>query len=1411
MQANHKHTDPTYLRTIYDGLLLGTLHKENASALPMGLVGMYEEALPPAKNVNERKKFLEFFAVWALLKKEVSVAFLMTLLEGWSEERIIYYISKYSKWFNSPQSGKYVLYHERLRAFILQKISKNHFNNCNEKIINNSQEAFSRRSSDEWENYALEYLSNHMLIPALEKGDGSVLKLLAYNTTYWNRQVEISKGFEWSKRMLNDMMLWASKYDDDEVIECSLNKVDLHNLEQNDAPRIVELVAHNDIETALQRIEDFGGNDKEGLQRKFILYMLCLMELTFLDSKDKPFRKYAIEKLLKHLDENLPVDHSVLNWNDFFPSYLMFQMAFIWEMYDLNYQVIYNLTDKLNIDWLDKNYVSNESQINTLLKGYQSLSEEKEKFQLISDLSVFNAKLGFYNRSLELVQLINDLAIRNITYSKISIERLKNDSFNQSLDALNYVNDEIICFKTLTQLFILTSDDFEKNNLIFKIERVLDNLEISSYNSYYPTDLSEVLNSFLMVVTKYFLEKNETLKIFEYLNYFDGGSEEILCNVSIDFAKKGHISHAIDFFRRGYDVIKTPHEKSIVYNVKSLIIVIEHLVQKCGKILVEKFVIDLKVLLLNAIADNYCERKDYSEAQKVLAIALESSIKLVNFDSKIYLLERIVLGLSISGRFIESINLLNELTEIYRERTNFSDWIPSDLSYNAECKKIDLLINCAHDSFLAGSNDFTNKFLDLALESIKELSDIRMIHEMQMKVSLELISQGEITRASQLIDLQRDEDLMLFSIRLIKNAFYQEALSYLRLIKSLNNLLKSLIDISIILLQNEEREFYSTIRKWLFDILEKSEVFLSNYETYLFLLVDSRMFDDALLILKSISNQSVRDKLAAKSIDLILKQRNLDWAYYFFELISNDALSLKSIVKISKFYAEDLTSNNLNFLKKIKNKKNIFGVFFKNFSIQFLKNDDLINLKSLTIDFIQVENKKIDKNDYQALLIEIEPDTLKVNRFEDYIRFAFTILDDVKRINILIKLSSSMISHYCYKEAESLLDECYSQSNSISDKIAKGGFYISIFVNLVRLNKIEKALALTSFFIENANSIRSGQKQFDLFWEFSKSLFKVGSGLASNVLKMAYDSLASISNLQVQINSFIEMSGEFYNQGDNDMADFSISKAQNIVGEIQSEWLKIQYYIKLSKELFKQKKYEKAENQLLDSANLLEKIVSNRELVNAYVDLANEFYNQGYGTSAEFHLEKAKMVAYATAELRDRIQFLIILSRQFYNQERLDLALSTLMECADLVMNIEISTQRDQILCEISNVLALFEDFELLEMIGEKIFSWRIKKDCWTLVARVIYARHELNVAILKQEFIRSETNKRVYVSCLVEEVGFQDLKIHNVVKVIKLKYLDVNSIGNFLKRFAAHESLIQGHVRGSLQNLNDKFTLKVI
>jgi hypothetical protein len=302
------------------------------------------------------------------LKKEVSAAFLLPLLSGWTEEQVFECIAEYSRWFNSPVSGKYQIYHERLRTFILQRDSAEELRRCNESIIRICHAALATKSNDEWDVYALEHLSTHLMTPAMEGLDSASLKTLAYDTAHWNRQIDISKGYDWTKKMHNEMMLWASKFDDEQVIECALNKVDLYHMEQNDAPRIVELVAQNDIETALQRIDSFGGNDEAGLKRKFILYMLCLMELTLFHSMDKPFRKEAIEKMLKHLDDYIPIDHTLLNWKDFFPSYLIFKIACELEEMGLDYWIIYKRTDEYGKDWMLRILVFSDSQFKVLKK-----------------------------------------------------------------------------------------------------------------------------------------------------------------------------------------------------------------------------------------------------------------------------------------------------------------------------------------------------------------------------------------------------------------------------------------------------------------------------------------------------------------------------------------------------------------------------------------------------------------------------------------------------------------------------------------------------------------------------------------------------------------------------------------------------------------------------------------------------------------------------------------------------------------------------------------------------------------------------------------------------------------------------------------------------------------------------------
>ena len=481
-------TDPTYLRYIFDGLESQSIHKDNISALPEGLIGIYEEALPPEDNVQDREKFLSFFATWALLKKEVSASLISELLNR-HEQDVIDCLSVYTKWFNSPTSGTYILYHERLRVFLLEKISFEKLNITNQKIISFCQTALEQRKVDEWEIYALEHLPSHLLISGMQDDkQGDIFKKLVYDTSYWNRQLEISKGYDWSKKMLNLALGWAAKQSTDELIECALNKVDLHNMEQNDAPRIVELVVQNEIETALQCFESFGGNDKEGLQRKFMLYMLCLLELTLLDGKEKPFRKTAIEKILNHLDENVQVDHSLLNWNDFFPSFLMFQMACEWAAMGVNYIFLYNHTETCETEWITVKSPYSNHQFNVLIECAQNFSDDQQKEKSISVIATELIKQGNEKEALKILGRIEDSSrayrIKDIIkelskqklinqsiiladkiddqyYKSLALKEISVELFNQNQveDAENVLEDSIQCVQNIT-------DDWLKNDII---------------------------------------------------------------------------------------------------------------------------------------------------------------------------------------------------------------------------------------------------------------------------------------------------------------------------------------------------------------------------------------------------------------------------------------------------------------------------------------------------------------------------------------------------------------------------------------------------------------------------------------------------------------------------------------------------------------------------------------------------------------------------------------------------------------------------------------------------------------------------------------------------------------------------------------------------------------------------------
>ena len=152
------HLEPTYLRFIYDGLIKGSIHPENAAELPEGLIGLYEEAFDEKQPVHLRQQLLERFAIWALLKKEVSAKFVAEVLNQ-PEAEIQEFIATYSAWFNSPESGKYQFYHERLKVYLLQKLSGGEVAKLNNLIVDFLLQKVNEVKHSESVSYCFENLS----------------------------------------------------------------------------------------------------------------------------------------------------------------------------------------------------------------------------------------------------------------------------------------------------------------------------------------------------------------------------------------------------------------------------------------------------------------------------------------------------------------------------------------------------------------------------------------------------------------------------------------------------------------------------------------------------------------------------------------------------------------------------------------------------------------------------------------------------------------------------------------------------------------------------------------------------------------------------------------------------------------------------------------------------------------------------------------------------------------------------------------------------------------------------------------------------------------------------------------------------------------------------------------------------
>ena len=190
--------EPTYLRYVYDGLNKGFLNAENAAALPQGFIGLFESEFPADMSSVERISVLRRLSLWALFKSEVSTHLASEILEEDEEDTKIL-IDSYSKWFNSPEPGKYILYHDRLRSYFLQKLSSHELQSLNEKLISYLEAALEANRKDEAEEYALAHLATHMVVESQLDNNYDRLHDFVNQEDIWKRQVKASKEYKWSR------------------------------------------------------------------------------------------------------------------------------------------------------------------------------------------------------------------------------------------------------------------------------------------------------------------------------------------------------------------------------------------------------------------------------------------------------------------------------------------------------------------------------------------------------------------------------------------------------------------------------------------------------------------------------------------------------------------------------------------------------------------------------------------------------------------------------------------------------------------------------------------------------------------------------------------------------------------------------------------------------------------------------------------------------------------------------------------------------------------------------------------------------------------------------------------------------------------------------------------------------------
>jgi hypothetical protein len=885
----------------------------------------------------------------------------------------------------------------------------------------------------------------------------------------------------------------------------------LYHQEQNDAPRIIQLVSDGDVDTALERIEKFGGEDKEGLQRKFTLYMLCLMELTLLDSKESPNSVKSIEKILNGINTKLKKDISILNWGSFFSGYLMFKIISKLHHLRLDFKILYEYTDCWSYDWIQycQNLNTQDFYILRIIAQIDLGSKARIKNLIDEKEFIFKVKTGVF-----------DMELYDI------------DSFKSNAKGCAYVALKIMAYNPLFSQRLFEDSLEIARNSFSKHHQIISLLEVSRcyFLANKKNQSIDILNE-AWTLSMTVMENANRLKF----KYFE---------IIVEFIKQGEVAYGLDkletidnldlYFNVIEELIQLGKFSDAITTIKkyldedSLIFISKKIFEK----LTNTNTFEQFIELLN------CENK----SENILHFQLLKHQQRTEYKNKpkrdqLYfkdLIEKSEAYYS-SNNIEEPSKILNEIVhELYLENkiirfprsVKFQGSQPSNVidivdikmnEYNFSYKEFSLL-PYYQNNFLASikkstiipNADIISELLISSLENVNSSNSLRCIkyilennvypvsENLKMKLAEQLINLGQINEVFSLL-----EHYWLDSNKIKTLQRLQELVE--------NDLFKSEFDSIHINLLTSISGFYEEQPHSLFleDVYEKLKYlnFYGNkYETNL-------LVEDAFLFLSKSENFIKSYKLLGFLIEFLLLINR-------FDLINELILKIKSvqneinkndyselIIDVTKVLAENRkNSEALVLISILESKSNLKECHFIDKALfnvinsmldnglyveanQYIQNLSSINFRVMLKAKYYILNPDNSKNWFEKIRSDIELLQSSIvnfsldarNKISDNIEcfvFIAMLFEDADQMNY-----SNYLWNIAFNEAEKMLNIRHPSRNSRIKIKAMSESIISILEKLVTLEKWDMISG-------NLHRIISTQMRQEFLFNMGKNYFE---------------------------------------------------------------------------------------------------------------------------------------------------------------------------------------------------------------------------------------------------------------------------------------------------------------------------------